>query len=571
MMDKKLMRAAMKQKIFFIATILASVIGTLAVLGQLYFVASIVDGFFLQGATPSSLVFQFIGAGLLLGLRFVVGLLEDLFSLKLATAVQIDLRNQLIDQIGRLSPIQVKAMQTGHTLNLLYDGIDSLEKYFSGYMPQLMKSMLLPILFLIVVFPKDWMSAVIMIVTLPLIPFFMILIGKWTKRESARQWALLTQFAGFLQDVLQGLETLKSIGRSKKEGEKIAQISDRYRKTTFQVQKWAFISSLALELLATISIALIAVGLGIRLSKGHIDFFLAFYILLLAPEFYQPLRTLGRFFHAGLDAQEASKTLFDFLETEPLPMVAGKNALEHVESIRFENVSYRYEASSEDAVRDVSLTLYPGQSIAFVGDSGSGKSTLMLLALGFLKPQKGTIYINDRPYDDWNIESVRKCFSTVLQSPFIFQGTIAENIAFDTDLQTKAYTDISEIAEQIGLNNLLKTLPNGLQTRIGQGGQDLSGGQKALLLVARALYKNGDIFFLDEMTDNLDLVSEQHLVSGLGQLLKNRTVWMIAHRLQTLQAVEHVYVMKNGKIIAQGCYEDIKPYMTEWGKEACHV
>lgn len=183
--------------------------------------------------------------------------------------------------------------------------------------------MFIPVLFLIVIFPRDPLSAVVMLVTLPLIPVFMILIGKWTQRESVRQWVLLTRFAAFLQDVLAGLVTLKSLGRSRQQGEKIGEISEAYRKATFSVQKWAFISSLALELVATISIAMVAVGLGLRLCNGTLTFLIGFYILLLAPEYYQPMRTLGQYFHSGINAQEAAKSIYAFLETEPWPMPDG--------------------------------------------------------------------------------------------------------------------------------------------------------------------------------------------------------------------------------------------------------
>ena len=459
--------------------------------------------------------------------------------------------------MGSLSPVQLEDIPKGKLLNLLYDGVDTLESYFSGYLPQLYKAVFIPILFLIVIFPRDFISAVIMLVTLPLIPVFMILIGKWTQRESVRQWVLLTKFSAFLQDVLQGLVTLKELGRSKRQGEKIGEISESYRKATFQVQKWAFISSLALELVATISIAMVAVGLGLRLCNGTLTFLIGFYILLLAPEYYQPMRTLGQYFHSGINAQEASKSIFEFLEDDVWEMPQGDYVDEQVRSVRFEHVSYRYPNAETDAVHDVSFTVNNGDSVAFVGDSGSGKTTLMMLAMGFLAPTAGEIYVNDVPLREWRMVAYQNRLSAVLQMPYTFQGTVLENVAFKTELSSAETMRATQLAEQTGLAHLLRTTKDGLNTIIGQGGQALSGGQRALMLVSRALYREADMLFFDEMTDNLDLESERALVRVLDVLLQGRTSLIIAHRLQTLRKVDRIYVLRGGCLVKEGRYDEI--------------
>ena len=351
--------------------------------------------------------------------------------------------------------------------------------------------------------------------------------------------------------------TLKSLGRSKQQGEKIGEISEAYRRATFQVQKWAFISSLALELVATIAIAMVAVGLGLRLCNGTLTFLIGFYILLLAPEYYQPMRTLGQYFHSGINAQEASSSIYAFLETEPWAMPNGNFAATHVESIRLEHVSYRYPGAAQDAVRDVSLELKAGRSVAFAGDSGSGKTTLMMLAMGFLQPTSGTIYVNEVPLSEWQRTAYRERVAAVLQTPYIFQGSVLENIVFADDVSQEMRQQATAIADQIGLTHLLRTVPTGLDTMIGQGGQQLSGGQTALLLVARALYCESDVLFLDEMTDNLDMESEHALVEALDSLLNGRATWIIAHRLQTLRKVDCIYVMRHGQVVDSGRYEDV--------------
>lgn len=557
MVDKKLLREARRQRLLFAGSVLASLGAAAAILWQTWSVAVIVDGIFMGSAPREALTASFLTALVALALRITLDCAEEMCSLRLATRIKMDLRARLVEKLAQLSPVQLETLQAGKLLNLLYDGIDTLENYFSGYLPQLFKAVFIPVLFLIVIFPRDPLSAVVMLVTLPLIPVFMILIGKWTQRESVRQWVLLTRFAAFLQDVLAGLVTLKSLGRSRQQGEKIGEISEAYRKATFSVQKWAFISSLALELVATISIAMVAVGLGLRLCNGTLTFLIGFYILLLAPEYYQPMRTLGQHFHSGINAQEAAKSIYAFLEIEPWPMPGGDHAEEKVTSIRFEHVSYRYPDAAEDAVHDVSLTLSAGQSLAFVGDSGSGKTTLMMLAMGFLTPTAGTIFVNEVPLGKWRRDAYHARLAAVLQTPYIFQGTVRENIAFAGDLSAEAAARAAKIADQVGLTALLRTLPTGLDTRIGQGGQQLSGGQTALLLVARALYRESDVLFLDEMTDNLDVESERALVDALAPLTRGRATWIIAHRLQTLRQVDRIVVMRHGRITASGSYEEI--------------
>lgn len=557
MIDKNLMQEARAHRVLFILSILFGLGSAAAILLQTWCVAVIVNGMFMEGLGGKELLPSFGVALLALAVRIALDCAEEVCSLKLAGQVKESLRVRLIDHLGALSPVQVEDMQKGKLLNLLYDGVDTLETYFSGYLPQLYKAVFIPVLFLIVIFPRDFISAAVMLVTLPLIPVFMILIGKWTQRESVRQWVLLTKFSAFLQDVLQGLVTLKALGRSKRQGEKIGEVSDAYRKATFQVQKWAFISSLALELVATISIAMVAVGLGLRLCNGTLSFLVGFYILLLAPEYYQPMRTLGQYFHSGINAQEASKSIYEFLDTEPWPMPAGLYADDAVRNVRFEHVSFRYPNAEADAVHDVSFSVNDGDSVAFVGDSGSGKTTLMMLAMGFLTPTEGTIYVNDVPLSEWQPTAYRSCVSAVLQTPYTFHGTVLENIAFKTVLNDEEKARARELAEQTGLVRLLRTTQDGVETVIGQGGQALSGGQRALMLVSRALYHDANVLFFDEMTDNLDLESERALVGVLDVLLKGRTSWIIAHRLQTLRKVDRVYVMRDGALVRQGRYDEV--------------
>jgi len=560
LIEKNLMREAIQYKALFFGSVAAGLLSAVGVLGHTYYVAKIIDGAFLKDYDLATLRSFFAPVIIFLIIRCGFEYLESYLSLTLSRNVQNNLRNKIIEKPSKLSPIQIQSMPKGQIMNLLYDGVDNLEEYFSGYMPQLFKAVFVPIIFLIIIMPRDLISGLIMVVTIPLIPFFMVLIGKWTKRSSVRQWVLLTGFASFLQDVLAGLETLKILGRSKKQGERIDEISEAYRETTFNVQKLAFISSLTLELVATISIAMVAVGLGVRLSKGMLDFLIAFHILLLAPEYYQPMRTLGRFFHSGINASEASKSIFEFLETESLYKTSKNNLkdVNEVKNIRFENVSFSYPDSEENAIKDITFTFNVGEKIAFVGPSGSGKSTLMMLALGFLSPTEGNIYINDIPIDEININVYRDKIAAVLQDPYIFRGSVIDNIIFsDFD---KVHDDdeikrAKEIADGVGLTKLLEMGGESIDTKIGKGYVTLSGGQSALLHISRALYHDGDVMFFDEMTENLDLNSEKILTEVFENKLSQKSMWMIAHRLQSLKHVDKIYHMEDGRISK---IEDVK-------------
>lgn len=556
-MDKRLMREALCHKGFLTGAILCGLAAAAVLLVQSWEVSVIVNAIFMEHAERSTLAGAFGIAAAAVGVRFLLNSAADRFGLRLAESVQADMRRRIVDTLAHLPYTERRELQKGQVLGLLYDGIDNLSLFYSGYLPQLVRSVAVPALFLAVVFPLDRVSGFTMLFTLPLIPVFMMLIGTWTKHASARQWQTLMRFSTFLEDVLRGLETLVSLGRSRDEGKRIAEASEGYRVNTFWVQRWAFLSSMALELVATLSIALVAVGLGIRLSAGEFAFLPAFYILLLAPDYYEPMRTLGRFFHAGLNAKEAAESLYAMFDRRLTAGAKGEAALDHIDSIDFDRVSYRYPGANEDAVRNVNLHYHAGERAAFVGQSGSGKSTLMLLAMGVIAPTSGEVRINGRPLAQWRETDRLRQISAVLQSGTLFAGTVGENIAFSSALNKSSRRRAEEMAALVGLPKLFDADVYVLDRAIEAEGSNVSGGQRALILLARALYHDGSVFFLDEMTDNLDLASEKLLSEKLPQLLKDRGAWMIAHRLGTLRAADVIYVMSKGSIVAAGTYDEV--------------
>jgi ATP-binding cassette subfamily C protein CydD len=556
-MDKRLVREALAHKGLLAGTIGFSLLAAALVLFQSWQVAWIVNAIFLDHAGRRWLTGALGLAALAVVLRLACETGSDFFGLRLAESIQGDMRRRLVRTLAGLAYNDRHSLLKGQVLGLLYDGIEKLAPFYSGYLPQMARAVAVPVLFLAVVFPLDWISGLIMVLTLPLIPVFMMLIGTWTKRASERQWQSLMRFSAFLEDVLRGLETLVSLGRSKEEGSRIAQVSDNYRLATFRVQRWAFLSSMALELVATLSIALVAVGLGIRLSAGTFTFLPAFYILLLAPDYYEPMRTLGRYFHDGINAREAADSLYDFFYRTGQAQKEEGEILDQIKTIEFRHVTYRYPRTERDAVQDVSFSYDVRDRVAFVGASGSGKSTLMLLALGLLTPTGGQVLVNGRPLADWRAADRRREMAAVLQTGTLFAGTVAQNITFAPAPDDQACRRAAAIASQVGLDRLFEGESGLMDRPIEEGAANISGGQRALILLARALYHQGSVFFLDEMTDNLDLASEKVLSQRLPDLLRQRGAWMIAHRLGTLRTADCIHVMREGRLVATGTYDQV--------------
>lgn len=537
----------------FVFSVIFSFFAAIATVAEFWSVAHIVNDIFILKYSMTEVRSWFYLAFVSLILKQAFEYFSEFMAGRLSIDIQEKIRANFLATFLQQSPVNTKSYSIGKLMNVFFEGIDTLDRYYREYVPQLVKSLLIPVVFLVFIFPRDWISGVIMLLTLPLIPFFMILIGKWTRNITERQWFLLSQLSGYLQDVLRGLETLKILGRSKEQAKKINSVSDQYRLMTLKVQRWAFLSSLALELLSTISIALVAVGLGLRLVEGQIMYLPAFFILLIAPEYYQPMRELGSFFHASMDADAAAQDIYDILKDMESNVKTDKE-MEPFESLRFEGVSFKYKESQSAVLTDISFTLHSGERLALVGKSGSGKTTLMNLALGFLEPSEGKILLNDKPLSYYGSGWIKNV-TVIPQDTMIFSGTLAENIALVPKIQEEEL--ISEAIHQSGLDLLFQEELDPYHILIGQSGRKLSGGQKALVAFSRAFYQNRSVIFMDEPTDNLDLVSEKRIISALNRLLKNKASLTIAHRLHTIRQADKILLLDNGRLFAQGTYDEL--------------
>lgn len=547
MINRYLFSPVKRELSTFIFTILFGLAQALAILCEYYILAKVIALVVLVQADSNKILPYLFFALLALAARLFFEVTENRLAKKYTSAILQDFRKSIIIKIKEKSNFNQQNL--GKLYNLLDNGVERLSAYYSGYLPQLMKGVFIPVLFLCFVFPRDIRSGLIMLLTIFLIPFFMILIGKFTEKVSKKQWKLISSLSAYLKDILFGIETLKVIGRSKEQYNKILSFSQSYAKATIRVQRFAFLSAFVLELIGTMSIAVLAVGLGLRLVNGNMDYEIAFFILLLAPEYYQPMRQLGVFFHTSLDADATSEDIKALLE-EDGEIAWGNDILEEVQNLKFVEVSYKYSNSDNNAIEKVSFNLNKNEMLALIGASGSGKSTIMSILLGEIKPQQGEILVNGQSIYEYTKESYLKEIAYVAQKPTLVQGSISDNIML--------YSNKKEDNFLNQYKNIFLSLKDGFDTQIGEGGISLSGGQTALVALARVANSNKNMVFLDEPTSEIDLQTEAILVEALPELLKNRLSVIIAHRFTTIHKADKVILLEEGQVVAYGKFDDIQ-------------
>ncbi|MBP2639366.1 MAG: transporter, CydDC cysteine exporter (CydDC-E) family, permease/ATP-binding protein CydD [Firmicutes bacterium] len=531
--------------------------GGLVAIIQADTLAGIIDGAFLGGLDIEQLTFPIM---ILLASAFARALflwLGAITGSRLAAKVKTDLRRRLMERLFALGPAYSEREHAGELLRTLTDGVENLDDYFAKYVPQLATAILVPPVILAVAFSLDYAAALIMLVTAPLIPAFMVLIGRWAAHLHRRQWAVLSMLGGHFFDVLKGLTTLKIMNRSKEQIIVISRISEQFRSSTMSVLKIAFLSALALELLSTLSTALVAVVVALKLLYGGLTFYQAFFILLLAPEYYLPLRMLGTHFHAGLSGRIAAERIFAILAMDGHPVEQNnKQPLKQTQgiSLAFENVCFAYRKEQPQVLRSVSFQVAAGERIALVGPSGAGKSTIIDLLLGFISPDSGTIQVNGQELQDIKKDDWLNHVAYVPQFPHLFQGTVRDNIQFGI---SGGIEETQTAARQAGAHEFISCLPAGYDTLIGEGGTGLSGGEKQRIAIARAFYRQASLLIVDEATTGLDPHNEAIVKESLLRLMNGKTVLIIAHRLSTACQADRILVLDQGKIIENGCHREL--------------
>lgn len=561
-LDSRLLRQARLARWNLILTVGAGFAGGLLILAQASLLSRLIAAVFLESAARAEILPVFGGLLGVVLLRPVLAFAAEWFAGRLASQVKEHLRTALTRHLIALGPAYAQTAEAGSLSATIVQGVDALDAYFSQYLPQLALAALLPVTVLAVVFPLDWLTAGVLLLTGPLVPLFMILIGKAAERGTRRQWALLKRMSAFFLDAIQGMTALKLLGRLDRL-DKIADVSERYRRTTMNVLRVTFLSAFALELVATISTALVAVEIGLRLLGGGIGFEQAFFILVLAPEFYQPLRQLGLRFHAGMSGLTAAKSIFAVLDS-PLSAVAPLAAVRKLDlaavlrapfCIAFDRVSFHYPNRQAAGVDQISFELRRGEQVALVGPSGAGKSTIVRLLLRFLEPDSGSIFLNGLPIGSIPADEWRRWIAYVPQRPALFHDTIAANIRLSrSDAPLEAVRAAARLAE---LDEVVQSLPEGYDTVIGTGGARLSGGQAQRIALARAFLRDAPILVLDEPTAHLDLENESLLEAATRRLVQGQAVLTIAHRLPTVQSADRIVVISAGRVVECGSHEGL--------------
>ena len=486
--------------------------------------------------------------------------LEEHFALQVAGLVKHTLLDKLLDQVGVLGPGEMEHRQRGEFFTLLTQGLGTLDVYFCRYLPQLFKSALIPIAYLFIVFPFDWISGLIFLIATPLIPGFMMLIGKWSRKMAGSSWEAMARMGGYLQDVLAGLATLRNWNREYQQEKKIRKVSDDFRLASMKTLRVAFLSALTLELFTTISIALVAVGLGIRLADGREVFEVALFIILLAPEYFQPLRQLGQRYHDSQNAILSADQMFSFLSrtSSAKKAQAGTDSAERVSArIDSENQppqvtlnKLAFSWGQREVLKGINLQLESGEIYAVAGRSGAGKTTLLRILAGALSQQQGEYQVNGREFQGWSH------LAMIPAQPYFFHGSLLENITLGRDISVER---VKEVCRIIGAEKFILQLPQGYDTILGQEGIRLSGGQGQLVSIARAMVdenRNG-LLLCDEATSSLDAQSEEVVEAALDKLYAGRTVLISAHRLHTLERAKKIFVLEEGKIVQQGSYQEL--------------
>lgn len=478
--------------------------------------------------------------------RALVSWAQGTVAAQAAATVKAALRADLLRAVGRHGPGWVAGQRAGQLATLAGRGLDALDAYFTGYLPQLVLSVTVPLTVLARIALADWSSALIIALTLPLIPVFGALLGWQAQAATERQWRRLSRLGGHFLDMVAGLPTLRAFGRARAQVDVVRRMADGHRQATMRTLRIAFLSALVLELVATLSVALVAVPVGIRLLGGGITLSTALLVLLLTPEAYLPLRAAGSRFHAsmeGLTALDEALTV-SAAPAATAPTAAPLPAPDGRGEIRFESVTVEYERTT--ALRDVTLTIRPGERIAVIGPSGAGKSTLLGLLLGFVTPTAGRVTVAGMDLADVDPDAWRRQVAWVPQRAHLFAASLADNIRLGAPDTTDAA--LATAVTDAALAEVVAALPDGLATVLGERGYGLSSGQRQRVALARAFLRDAPVVLLDEPTARLDTASEAVVLAATQRLVTGRTALLVAHRPALLQDADRILRVEDGRV-----------------------
>jgi thiol reductant ABC exporter CydD subunit len=479
--------------------------------------------------------------------RAVVSWGFEVVGRRAASDVLSQLRLDVVERRLRDRPAALDAVESADVATAAVAGVDALEATFARYLPQLVLATVVPIAVIAFVAVIDPLTACLMVLTLPLVPVFMWLVGRHTERRTRERWQTLARLSTHFLDVVRGLPTLRAFNRGAVQAERIAAVSDEYRRATMGTLRVAFLSGTVLELAATMGIALVAVTVGVRLVEGGLGFEAGLTVLVLAPELYLPLRNLAAQYHASADGRAVSGRLLDLLD-EPPEVAAGslRPADPRIVPVTLEEVSFSYPGRLGAVLDRVDLELEPGETVALVGPSGSGKSTLASLLLRLAEPTSGRISVGGVDLAACDAAAWRTHVVWVPQHPTLFRGTVADNIRLGDPGASDAR--VGEAASLAGAAEFVRRLPDGYGTIVGDGGRPLSAGQLERLALARAFLRDAGLVILDEPTANLDRLSAELVEEAIDRLREERTVLLVAHSPELAGLADRVVALTAGRL-----------------------
>ena len=544
------------------ANIVLATLSALILVAQTYFLATLLDKLIMQNVPRDELIPYFLGLIIGFGMRAIILWAREKIGFQSGQLLRNHIRQKILDKIHLVGPATINQKPAGSWASLMLEQVENLHNFYSRFLPQQSLSVIVPVVILIAVFPLNWAAGLILMITAPLVPVFMILVGIAAADSSQKNMETLARLSAQFLDRLRGLETLRLFNRTSEQTEHIENATEDFRETTMDVLKLAFLSSAVLEFFTSISIALMAVYFGFS-YLGQIEFgtynapltlFTGFFCLILAPEFYQPLRDLGAYYHdraAGIGAADA---IVDFLESDYLTVHQNEKtiSLESAVEISAENLVVLSTQGSA-LTKPLNFQIPANHNVALVGQSGAGKTSLMNVILGFL-PYEGSLKINGQELRESNLADWRKHIAWVGQNPLLLQGTIKENLLLG-DIQAN-----DEEINQALIRSQAKEFTDklGLYHEIKDGGLGVSVGQAQRLAIARALLRKGDLLLLDEPTASLDAQSENLVLHALNEASQHQTTLMITHRIEDLKQCDQIFVMQRGEIVQQGKFAELQ-------------
>ncbi|MGF9853809.1 thiol reductant ABC exporter subunit CydD [Bacillus paramobilis] len=544
-------------RVLYVVLTIISILEAISIIAQTVFLARAIT-FLFQGETVQSVLNETVYFGITFAVRHMLVRISQILVERFAEKTGSLLRKQLIEAYFTLGPRYVQTAGTGHLVTLSIEGIEKFKTYIELTIPKMIRSSIVPGLIVLYVFTLDIESGIILVVTIPIVIIFMILLGLAAQKMADSQYESYRVLSNHFVDTLKGLETLKYLGKSKQHEGKIEKVSKRYRKATMRTLRVAFLSSFALDFFTSLSIAFVAVGLGIRLIDGTIVLLPALTILILAPEYFLPIKQVGANYHATLDGQLAMEQIEEILQQQKEIGKKESNVdliWNSSSNLKLQDVKVKSDESAKAILEGIDFTWKGNSAIGVIGESGAGKSTLIDVLAGFLTPTGGKMIVNGVEIDGATREEWQKNIAYIPQQPYIFPLSLKDNICFYETNTTDE--EVERVINEVGLRSLVTSLPNGMYERIGEGGRMLSGGQEQRVAMARALLSKKPIILLDEPTAHLDIETEFEIKQAMLRLFEGKLVFLATHRLHWMKQMDHILILNKGEMIESGTYEEL--------------